>query len=66
MCQEGSIGWTWPLNAINAGGRVPSFHIVRFDFRFCQSEAVNNIFFGKRKIEDQMAKTSQPIPVSEK
>lgn len=35
MCQDGAIGWTLPLNAMSAGGNVPSFHNVRFDFRFC-------------------------------
>ncbi|MFS7956107.1 hypothetical protein Hanom_Chr07g00650681 [Helianthus anomalus] len=37
MCHDGSIGWTWPLNAIKAGGRVPSFHSVKFDFKFCNN-----------------------------
>lgn len=40
MCQDGSIGCMCPLNAISAGGSVPSFHNVRFDFRFCISKEI--------------------------
>lgn len=44
MCHEGSIGWTWPLNAIKAGGSVPSFHIVSLDFRFYKRSQRSRVF----------------------
>lgn len=34
MCQKGSMMWTWPWNAINPGGNVPSCHKLRSDFIF--------------------------------
>lgn len=35
ICQKGSITWTWPWNAINPGGNVPSCHKLRSAFIFC-------------------------------
>jgi hypothetical protein len=34
--------WTWPWNAINPGGNVPSCHKLRSDLMFCIKQN-NNI-----------------------
>lgn len=38
ICQKGSMTWTWSWNAISPGGRVPSCHRLRSEFKFCVQE----------------------------
>ena len=54
ICQKGSITWTWPWNAINPGGNVPSCHKLRSDLIFYINKTRNiNIISTTALMESQ-------------